>query len=457
MANYMYTLPSKLKLFSIILVVAGLIGIVYGFLTTPKTVEDVRQILAAQEDHHSAHTATDATANFIDTARNDKGYSERALKESKDLGEVGHGSASHEEHVLHQMQTRPWSATFVAAFFFLMLALGTLVFYAIQIASQAGWSPVLYRVMDGITAYLLPGSIIVLLIVVFAGTHFFPWQNDDLVAGDKILQGKAGYLNFPFFVIRAIIYVLGWNIYRFFARKYSLEQETASNYAPFRKGFKASVYFLAFFFVSEAFMAMDWFMTLTPHWYSTLFPWYVFASMFVSAITVIALVAIHLRSLGLVSFISDKHLHDLAKYIFAFSIFWTYLWFSQFMLIWYANIPEEVTYFVIRIQEYGLLFFGMLVLNFVFPILMLMNSDYKRIPWFIVLTGVIVLAGHYIDVFLLIMPSTVGHYWYFGIPEIGALLFFLGLFILVVGMGLAKGSLRPKNDPYIRESENYHF
>ena len=204
-------------------------------------------------------------------------------------------------------------------------------------------------------------------------------------------------------------------------------------------------------------MAMDWFMSMTPHWYSTMFPWYVFASLFVSGITVIALVTIYLKSLGLIPFVSARHLHDLGKYIFAFSIFWTYLWFSQFMLIWYANIPEEVTYFVIRIQEYRLLFFGMLILNFVFPILMLMNSDYKRVPWLVVITGIIVLVGHYIDVFLLVMPSTVGQHWYFGIPEIAAICFFLGLFIFIVGSGLSKVSLKPENDPFIRESENHHF
>ncbi len=457
MANYMYTLPSKLKLFSIILVVVGLIGIVYGFLTVPKTVDDVRQILSEQEAHHPKAQADDSSANFIDTARGEAGYADKALARSKDLSAEGSGASSHEEHVLKQLQARPWSAALVAGFFFLMIALGVLVFYAIQYASQAGWSPALYRVMEGITAYMLPGSIIVFLIVVFAGTHFYPWQNEDIVAGDTIMQKQAGYSNFTFFVIRGIIYLLGWNLYRYFARKNSLAQSVATNYDSYRKNFKASVYFLAFFFITEAFMSIDWFMTMTPHWHSTMFPWYVFSSMFVSGITVLALVAIYLRSRGLITFVSDKHLHDLAKYIFAFSIFWTYLWFSQFMLIWYANIPEEVTYFVIRIQEYNVLFFGMLILNFVFPILMLMNSDYKRIPWLVVITGVIVLVGHYIDVFLLVMPSTVGHNWSFGIPEIASICFFLGLFIYVVGIGLSKVSLDPGNDPFMKESKNYHF
>ncbi len=453
----MYKLSGKLKLFSIIFMVVGALGLGYGFLTAPSTTEDVEEILASHEAHdegHSTHEAQshDGEANFVDKARDEQGFAENAMTQEEE-----HHHESHLKHVLHQMQAKPWSAVFVSAFFFFMIALGALVFYAVQYASSAGWSPVLYRVIEGITAYLLPGSIFVFLIVVFAGTHFFPWQDADLVAEDKILQAKSGYLNFPFFVIRAIIYLVGWNLYRHFSRKYSLKEASGSNNEFYKKNFKAAVFFLIFFMVTESMMAWDWFMSMQPHWYSTLFGWYVFATMFVTAITVIALVTISLKKLGFLDFVNDSHLHDLAKYIFAFSIFWTYLWFSQFMLIWYANIPEEVTYFIVRIQEYGFLFWFMLVLNFVFPILMLMNSDYKRIPWFVVMSGVVVLIGHFIDVFLLITPSAVGPYWSFGITEIAGILFFLGLFVLVVGSALGKVSLRPRGNPFIKESENYHY
>lgn len=456
MANNMYTLSSKLKLFSIILVVVGLIGIVYGFMNVPKTEDDVRQILSEQQTHATTQKGDDEVG-FIDRVRDQKGYAEKALAESKDLGVEAHGATSYEAHALSQMQARPWSATLVAAFFFMMIALGVLVFYAIQQASEAGWAPALFRVMEGITAYLLPGSIIVLLIILFAGTNFYPWMDKEVMANDKMLSGNSGYLNLPFFAIRGIIYVLGWNLYRHFSKKYAGYQATADNFRWHKKNYNISVIFLAFFIVTECFMAIDWFMVMTPHWHSTMFPWYVFANLFVAGITALTLITIHLRSKGLLTFISDRHIHDLAKYIFAFSIFWTYIWFGQFMLIWYANIPEEVTYFVIRIQEYGLLFFGMLILNFVFPILILMSSDYKKVPWFVVVTGFVVLIGHYIDTFLLVMPSTVGHNWGFGIPEIAAICFFLGLFIYIVGMGLSKVSLDPGNNPFILESKNHQF
>ncbi|MDT0643375.1 quinol:cytochrome C oxidoreductase [Zunongwangia sp. F363] len=462
----MYTLSSKLKITAIIFMVVGAIGLIYGFIAAPSSIEEVKEMLAAESHHGAEEGSTDVMGHEPEASGqahmqggreegNAHGVETRAGEEAH--GE--HGETAHYEHVLHQLETKPWSALFVSAFFFFMIALGALVFYAIQFAAQAGWSPVLFRVIEGITSYLLPGSIIVALIVIFAGTHFFPWQNEELVSEDKILQAKSGYLNFPFFVIRAIIYIVGWNLYRFFSRKFSLEQAraTGDDLRPYKKSFKGAVFFLLFFIVTESMMAWDWFMSMTPHWYSTLFAWYVFASMFVSAITVIALVTILLRRAGYLSFVNDSHLHDLAKFMFAFSIFWTYLWFGQFMLIWYANIPEEVTYFILRIQEYNLLFFGMLVLNFVFPILLLMNSDYKRLPIIITIAGLVILVGHYIDIYLLIMPSTVGANWFFGIAEIGGLLFFLGLFILVVGSGLAKESLYPKGNPFLKESEHYHY
>jgi hypothetical protein len=459
----MYKQSGKVKLFSIVLIVIGALGIGYGFLTTPSTTDEVKEILAAE--HHGGHGNDHAMADeesHHGAEMNSSGHTEKHVSENEEHhGEEAHGAASEEdhhlEHVLHQMQTKPWSATFVAAFFFLMIALGVLAFYAIQYVAQVGWSPVLFRVMEGITAYVLPGSLIVLGIVLFAGEHFYPWQNHELVAEDKILQDKSGYLNFPFFVIRAIVYILIWNTYRFFAVRNSRSLDNASDIRPYKKNFKISVAFLLLFMITESTMAWDWFMSMTPHWYSTLFAWYIFATMIVSALTVISITTIILKRAGFLPEVNDSHLHDVAKFMFGFSVFWTYLWFSQFMLIWYANIPEEVTYFTMRIQEYNLLFFGMVVINFVFPILILMNSDFKRIPWLVIIAGCFILVGHYIDVYLLVMPSTVGAHWSFGITEFAAILFFLGLFLLVVGIGLGSAPLRIKNNPFLKESENYHY
>jgi hypothetical protein len=204
-------------------------------------------------------------------------------------------------------------------------------------------------------------------------------------------------------------------------------------------------------------MSWDWIMGLDPHWFSTLFGWYVLSTLLVSALTLIAFFTIYFRSKDALPGVNDSHIHDLAKFMFGFSIFWTYLWFSQFMLIWYADIPEETTYFVARFTEYKLPFLGMLVMNFVFPILLLINSDYKSKPWFVLIGGFVILAGHYIDVFVMVMPSTVGAQWYFGIPELSALFFFVGLLIYTTLRSFSKANPISKGNPFLEESEHFHY
>ena len=443
----MYTFTNKLKNFSITLMVVGFLGLTYGFLTAPETVEEATAMVADAhhgEGHGDAHS---------DTAHEDDHEAASAHGEE-------HAEDHHGEHLLHQLQNKPWAALYVAAFFFMMIALGTLAFYAINRAAQAGWSPALFRVMEGITAYLLPGAIIVFVILALSGMHFnhlFIWMDPEVVAHDKLIQGKTGFLNTPFFLARAAFYIAGWVTYRYFSRKFSLAQDQASDVSNHKKNFRISAAFLVFYIVTESMMSWDWVMSIDPHWFSTLFGWYVFASMFVSGITTIALIAIYLKSKGYLEKVNDSHIHDLGKFMFGISIFWTYLWFSQFMLIWYSNIPEEVTYFITRIEDYNLPFFGMLVMNFIFPLLILMNSDYKRINYFIVMAGIVILLGHYMDVFNMIMPSAVGDQWFIGVPEIGGFLFFFGLFIFVVFKEISKAPLHAAGDPYMGESERFHY
>ncbi len=437
----MYTFSNRLKIASLILMAVGAIGIAAGFISMPGTVKEAKDIVASHSDGHNNHNVA------------------TELHNAESHSATGHDS-KHDEHLLHQLQNKPWSALYVAAFFFFMIALGVLAFYAIQRAAQAGWSPLLFRVMEGITAYIVPGGIIVFVILLASVAHMnhlFVWMDAEVVAHDKLLQGKAGYLNGTFFLIRAAIFLGGWILYRTVSRKLSLAQDKADDNKNFVKNFRWSAGFLVFYLVSESMMSWDWIMSVDPHWFSTLFGWYVFASMFVSGITVIAMITIYLKSKGYLEDVNDSHIHDLAKFMFGISIFWTYLWFAQFMLIWYANIPEEVTYFVTRIEDYNLPFFGMIVMNFVFPLLLLMNSDYKRINWFVIMTGIVILAGHYLDIFNMIMPATVGDQWSIGIPEISSILFFAGLFIFVVFRALTTAPLQPKRNPFIEESKHFHY
>ena len=461
----MYTFSKRLKIVSILLFVLGAIGWGTTYIKSHGlTLEDVKIILAEENSHHGAVAShSEETAETAQHEVQTDGEAHAAMihstHDSDAHAEDAHHGNAHAEHVLHQMHNRPYAALYVAAFFFFMIALGVLAFYAIQYAAQAGWSPVLFRVMEAITYYVLPGGLLVLGIACWAGDHIFIWMDAEVVAHDELIQGKSGWLNKTWFVIRGLIFIAGWSLYRYFSRKFSLAQDLAevNDNRNFKKTFRISAAFLVFYIYTESMMSWDWIMSVDPHWFSTLFGWYVFASMFVSGITVIALITIYLKSKGLMEFVNDSHLHDLAKFMFAISVFWTYLWFSQFMLIWYANIPEEVTYFVTRIEDYNLPFFGMLILNFIFPFLVLMNSDYKRVPWFIVTAGIVILFGHYIDVFNMIMPATVGDRWFIGLSEISAVLLFMGLFLFIVFYALSKAPLLAKGNPFIKESEHFHY
>jgi hypothetical protein len=490
----MYTFSSKLKTFSFILMAVGLLGIGYGFYSAPKDIQDVEALLAADshgghgESTHAvpaeSHSATTETTHAapIESQEAHVEATHAASVESHQVKEevtnaapashvdhaktVDHDAKAdaehteHLEHVLHQLSNKPWAAVYVACIFFMLLSLGTLAFYAIQQVAQAGWSPVLFRVMQGITAYLPVGSVIFFIILVLCGLHFnhlFIWLDPEVVAHDKLILTKSGYLNFPFWIIRAGIFLLGWNAYRYFSRKNCLAQDESEDNTFYKKNFKMSALFLVFFIVTESIMSWDWIMSIDPHWFSTLFGWYVFASFFVSGITTICMITLYLKSKGYLEHVNTSHIHDLAKFMFGISVFWTYLWFSQFMLIWYANIPEEVTYFVTRIQDFNLPFFGAVAMNFLFPVLILINTDFKRITWVLVMAGTVILLGHYIDFFNMIMPGTVGDQWFIGVPEISSVLFFLGLFIYVVFTALTKAPLLPKRNPFIEESKHFHY
>ncbi|MCY3997934.1 MAG: quinol:cytochrome C oxidoreductase [Flavobacteriaceae bacterium] len=473
-----YHFSKFLKRGSIICILIGAVAIAYGFWNMPKTVEQAQERAAAthhghhghgsssDDSHHGSHD--DQTHSDQDNEQHE--HIEHSVVESLDNQKTNHHQSAsdkkshdnHGKHLLHQFQNKPWAAVYVAALFFFFIALGTLAFYAVQRASQAGWPIVLYRVMESISAYVIPGGIIVFIILlfsVFGANHMFVWMDPKVVEHDVIIQNKTWYLNINGFILRALVILLGWGLYRTFVRKFSLKQDQdvylAMNYH--RKNFRLSAGFLVFYILSVSVMSWDWLMSIDPHWFSTLFGWYVFASMFVSGITVIAIMTIYLKSRGYLEFVNNSHIHDLAKFMFGISIFWTYLWFSQYMLIWYSNIPEEVTYFISRFEDYQLPFLSLLILNFLFPVLVLMNTDFKRINYIVVVTGIVIVIGHYLDVFNMVMPGTVGDQWSLGFVEIGAFAFFLGLFILIVFRSLEKAPLLAKEDPFTEESKRFHY
>lgn len=364
--------------------------------------------------------------------------------------------------VTHSHQA--WSNLLHNTFYFMAIALAGTFFLAVQYAAEVGWSVVLKRILEAMGQFL-PFAAVLMLIVFFGnyiaahngGHYLYHWLHEELydpasAEYDAIIAGKSGFLNLPFFVARMLAYFAIWVGFTYMLRKYSLKEDIEGGTENYFKAKKLAIIFLVLFAVTSSTSAWDFIMSIDTHWYSTLFGWYTFAGMFISALAVMNFILGYLVKKGYMPFITEHHLHDAGKFMFAFSIFWTYLWFAQFMLIWYANIPEEVTYFMVRFDHYKVLFFANFFINFIAPFLLLMTRDAKRKVTLLMTVSVILFIGHWIDVFLMVTPGVVKEHWHIGWMEIGTTLGFLGLFMFVVQTSLSKAPLLREKHPLLQES-----
>lgn len=358
---------------------------------------------------------------------------------------------------------RQWANLLVDNFFFMAIALAGTFFLAVQYVAQAGWSTVIKRVPEA-TSQFLPFAAIFMIIIFFLGGHtLYHWTHKELYDPasehyDKIIAGKSGFLNMPFYITRMFLYFIIWVGFTYLLRKESLQEDIDGDMKHYKRCLTWGALFVIFFAASSSSSAWDFLMSIDTHWFSTMFGWYTFAGLFVSGISVITIFTLYLKSRGYMQEVSNNHLHDLGKFMFAFSVFWTYLWFCQFMLIWYANLPEEVIYFKMRWENgYKILFIGNFFINFIMPFLVLMSRDAKRNRKFLLVACLIIFCGHWMDVFLMVMPGTVGKDWGIGIQEIGTFLGFAGLFMLVVFNSLAKANVVPKHHPLLSESLQHHI
>src|SRR6056300_507096 len=464
----MFEFSSKTKQLAIALTVVGAILWIVGFAMNGSSSHeaDHGHDTHATEQHadeasHDTHAEHDAYAESVHDAHADEAHGDAHAQDSHETAHGDHDA--HAEHEAHQIANRPWSALYVAAIFFLGLGLGQLFFLGIQYIAQAGWSAGLLRVMEA-QAFTIIIPLIVIALISFLGLahvhHMFHWMVEGInIEGhenyDEIIAGKRGFLNPTFFIIRVLVYIGGWVWAARMLRKNSLLSDSGDGVEMWKRNRKVGAIFTVFYAVTSSTSAWDLIMSIDTHWFSTLFGWYTFAGMFVSSFAAIILVTLYLKSKGLLEWVNDNHIHDLGKFMFAFSVFWTYLWFSQFVLIWYANIPEEVTYYMQRWDQYKVPFFTMLSLNFIFPVLAILSRPAKRVPGTLVMAAVFVLVGHYMDHYVMIMPGTVGDQYGFGLLELGPILFFAGLFIYVMFRNLAAAPLLHKNHPMIVESKHF--
>jgi hypothetical protein len=369
--------------------------------------------------------------------------------------------ANEEEH--YHAATRAWSNIFIGAFFFTALSLAAAFFLGMQYAAEAAWATSIKRVLEAVTAYLKWGLCLMLLLFVLGQMHvhhIYHWMADGIATPgsphyDEIIANKIGYFGW-FWWVRTILYMIGWWWFTMKLCKNSDEADKLDidvNNSYHWKNVKLGAWFMVLFAVTSSTASWDWLMSIDTHWFSTLYGWYVFSGMWISAIIATTILIIWLKKLGYLEFVTESTIHDMGKWMFAISFLWTYLYFSQFMLIWYADIPEEVIYFQTRWESYKALMWTVLFVNFAFPMVMLMSRDCKRNFFFLMFIGTIIFVGHYLDLVMMVMPGTVGHAWT-GLSwmEFGSFAFFLGLFIYVTLTALSKKPLMVKNHPFLQES-----
>ncbi|RYD52183.1 MAG: quinol:cytochrome C oxidoreductase [Sphingobacteriales bacterium] len=361
----------------------------------------------------------------------------------------------------HFDKTRFWIVLLHNSVFFVLMALASVFIQAASSLAHGGWIVAYRRVPEAIGANVGVFGVVALIIlfaIVFGfqidgHNPIFHWVNPH---GDELLEHKSAFLNKGMFVGFSVVTVLLW---AFFGKKFqriSLDQQTApknstKNYFKFMKW--AALFLIVFALTQMSTTPWLWIMSIDAHWYSTMFSWYTFASAFVSGMALIMLWVVYLKNQGNLELVNREHIHDIAKFNFAFSIFWTYTWFCQYMLIWYGNIPEETIYFKIRQQgPYSVIWYATFIINFVGPILILMSRPSKRNFFTVTFMALMIIFGHWLDFFIMTMPGPLAQHWHLGWYEIGVLAGFSGLMMFSVSRTLAKHDLVPQNNVLLKEA-----
>ncbi len=350
-------------------------------------------------------------------------------------------------------------------FWWLCVALFGVFFIAVGYLSNAGWYISVKRILEPFYRFLPVGALVMLGIFFIFGDEVWDWRfyelnkmdGENQVLFDTLLDGKSPFLNTLFILATGVLIIGLWTFLGHVLRQNSLKEEKHGGLEYHKKSVRVSAVFLPIFALGFSLTCFVWLMSLEPHWFSTIYAVYCFAGLFVSGALVTNLIAIHLSENKYLPEFGDEHKHDLSKFMFAFSVFWAYIWISQFLLIWYANIPEETFYYAFRFENYYFLFVANFVLNFIFPFLALMTRNSKRNNISIRGVSRVMIIGRFLDIFLLIAPGALGADWGFGdlVMMAGAFVMMGGIFLYIVFKGFEQAEMVPKKHPYYQESVNH--
>lgn len=365
-------------------------------------------------------------------------------------------------------QARFWASLLQNSVFFLLVVNASMFFICATTLAWGGWQMAFRRVPEAISAVVPVIGVIcgaILLAIVFGDNHtIYHWTDTHHVTEDPILNHKKGFLNKGFFAAATVLTIVLWSVLGWKMRQLSrsLDARPLATVEERKKYIWnntvwAAVYIVVFSLTVMSSIPWLWLMSIDAHWYSTMYSWYTFASSFVSGMALIALFVVFLKNNGYLEYTNNEHLHDIGKFMFAFSVFWTYLWFSQFMLIWYANIPEETIYFQPRAHGiYKGIFWLMFIINFIAPLLILMTRDAKRNYGTITFMALLIIFGHWLDFYQMVFPAVSPQKVPMILYDFGVALGFVGLIMFVTGRALSKAPLLAKNHPFVKESLIHH-
>lgn len=352
---------------------------------------------------------------------------------------------------------RGFTSLLTNGFFFLTLGLGSVAFLALLYVSNAGWASVFKRVPEAFAAYVPVGSLVML--GVLAGMPvLYLWARPGIMETDHLLHAKQAFLNVPGFALRMVALLGLWAFFAWRLRTGSLRQDRqAQSLKPTRRNVAASALFLVLFAPTFCLASFDWLMSLEPHWFSTIYGLYNIAGLLASSTAALTVAVVLLKRAGLMPHVNASHLHDMGKLMFGFATFWAYLWLSQFLLIWYANIPEETTHYATRMHGgWGVLFWANVALNWALPFLLLLPRPAKRNESHLLRVAAIMLGGRWLDVWLMVAPPNSAERLLPGLWDVAGLVGLGALFIWVVTRAVSTTPLVPHGDPYLVESLHHH-
>lgn len=420
-----------------------------------QTTVTTQSLLAENHSVDSISVMSAATVTSENTA---------AVHTDHSTSHAGEDVGTHAESHEPTLRTHIIANLYTIVMFAFWIGVSALFFLSATTLALGGWHIQIQKVILSV-AGTLPFSIVMMCIFfIFFNHDLFHWTHDvydpnNAATYDAILASKQDYLNLTRFWIFAIvlfILVIGLNFIWNKNLKAMDENPSVKLFDRSRAIAAASIVIIAMFV--NTFGSWDWAMSIQPHWYSTMFSWYLLASAAVTMFSIVFLMIIYLKSNNYLPNVNENHKHDVGKYIFAITVFWTYVWFSQFMLMWYANIPEETLYFTIRLNGYPVMFYLILIINFVIPFLVLLTRKSKRINGPLIAMSILIIVGHWMDFFSMVVPGLIPNGGAFNLISLGGFVAISSIFGYISLSTLSKyKDLSSTTHPYYQESLRHNI